>query len=200
MILVLASRNEGKIREISSMLSDLPVIVKSLKDYPGCSEPEEDGSTFYENAFKKGLMVARYTGEWVLADDSGLEVDALGGAPGVLSARFAGPDAKDEDNNRKLLEAMKGVPWERRGATFRCVLVFVNPDGECKTFEGCWRGVIVEEPRGSEGFGYDPLFYIPEMGLTAAQLPLKEKNRMSHRAQAVAQFKKYLQSFLKTNS
>ncbi|MCX7817395.1 MAG: XTP/dITP diphosphatase [Syntrophales bacterium] len=200
MTIVLASRNEGKIKEIGFMLADLQVTVKSLRDYPDCPEIQEDGCTFYENALKKGLTVARYTREWVLADDSGLEVDALGGAPGVLSARFAGEGAKDEDNNRKLLEALRGVPFDKRGATFRCILVFIHPNGEHKTFEGRWRGVIAEEPRGNGGFGYDPLFYIPELGLTAAELPLEKKNRLSHRAQAVKQFKKYLQSFLKTNS
>jgi XTP/dITP diphosphohydrolase len=130
----------------------------------------------------------------VLADDSGLEVDHLGGGPGIFSARYAGPNATDEDNNRKLLAALEGVPAPQRGATFRCVLVLYLPPGEHKVFEGRWRGCIGEELHGGHGFGYDPLFYLPEIGKTVAEITAAEKNKLSHRSQAVQELKKYLQN------
>lgn len=174
------------------MLSPFPIKLFSLKDYPTCPAVEETGDTFLENALLKARTVAAFTGEWVLADDSGLEVDVLDGAPGVRSARFAGDGASDEENNRKLLAALNGIPEDRRGASFRCVIVLYNVRGKYEVFEGTWRGIIGTTPRGNNGFGYDPLFYVPELGLTAAELPSELKNRLSHRGQAMAQLIKYL--------
>jgi len=192
--LVLASKNRGKIREIEEMLRGLPWEIKSLYDYPDCPEPAETGETFLANALIKARTVSRHTSEVVLADDSGLEVDALGGEPGVRSARYAGEGASDDENNDKLLRVMSDVPEGQRGAAFRCVLVLYHPRGDYVTFEGTWRGVIASSPAGTEGFGYDPLFYLPERGLTVAQLTPEEKNRLSHRSQAVGRLRKYLQS------
>jgi XTP/dITP diphosphohydrolase len=191
---VLASRNQGKIREIQAMLVDLGISLFSLKDYPEIPEIVEDGKSFLENALKKGRTVAEATGEIVLADDSGLEVDALRGAPGIYSARYAGNDADDLQNNRKLLHDLKGVPAANRGAAFRCVLVLYLPDGRYEAFEGRWEGRIAEAPVGKGGFGYDPLFFLPGEGMTVAQLSPEVKNRVSHRAQAFAKLKERLQS------
>jgi len=174
------------------MLHDLPVEVLSLKDFPGAPEVEEDGRTFRENALKKAKEISRHISETVLADDSGLEVDILGGQPGIRSARYAGPEATDEANNAKLLETLEGVPGEKRGAAFRCVLVLYRPDGRSEFFEGAWRGEILFVPRGAMGFGYDPLFLDPDQGLTAAELPPELKNRISHRGQAFATFREWL--------
>ena len=175
------------------MLRDLPVEVLSLQDFAGLPEVEEDGRTFLENALKKAREVSLRTSETVLADDSGLEVDALGGAPGIRSARYAGPGATDEANNAKLLKALEGVPADKRGAAFRCALVLFRPDGRSEAFEGTWRGEILFEPRGTMGFGYDPLFLDPGRGLTAAELPPEIKNRISHRGQAFAKFREWLE-------
>lgn len=193
---MLASRNRGKIREIQAMLADLGISLFSLNDYPAIPEIVEDGKSFLENALKKGRTVAEATGEIVLADDSGLEVDALGGAPGIHSARYAGADADDLRNNRKLLHDLKGVPAANRGAAFRCVLVLYPPDGRYEAFEGRWEGRIAEEPVGKGGFGYDPLFFLPGKGMTVAQLSPEVKNRVSHRAQAFAKLKERLQRLL----
>ena len=192
--IVLASRNQGKIREIQSMFADLGISLFSLNDYPAIPEIVEDGKSFLENALKKGRAVAEATGETVLADDSGLEVEALGGAPGIYSARYAGTDADDLQNNRKLLDDLKGVPAANRGATFRCVLVLYPPDGRYEAFEGRWEGRIAEAPVGKGGFGYDPLFFLPGEGMTVAQLSPEVKNRVSHRAQAFAKLKERLQN------
>jgi len=175
------------------MLQDLPVEVLSLRDFPGVPEVTEDGSTFRDNALKKAREVSRHISETVLADDSGLEADALGGQPGIHSARYAGPAAGDEANNAKLLKALEGVPREKRGAAFRCVLVLFSPDGRNEFFEGSWRGEILFAPRGTLGFGYDPLFLDPRQGLTAAELPPELKNRISHRGQAFAKFREWLE-------
>lgn len=174
------------------MLRDLPVEVLSLQDFAGLPEVEEDGRSFLENALKKAREVSRRTSETVLADDSGLEVDVLGGEPGIRSARYAGPGATDEANNAKLLKALEGVPAGKRGAAFRCALVLFRPDGRSEAFEGTWRGEILFEPRGTMGFGYDPLFLDPRQGLTAAELPPDVKNRVSHRGQAFAKFREWL--------
>ena len=187
--IVLASRNWGKIKEIQAMLADLGISLLSLNDYPGIPETVEDGKSFLENALKKARAVAESTGEIVLADDSGLEVDALGGAPGIYSARYAGEDANDEKNIRKLLDDMKDVASENRGATFRCILVLYSADGRYETFEGRWKGKIAEEPVGQGGFGYDPVFFLPRERMTVAELSPEVKNRISHRAQAIAKLK-----------
>lgn len=174
------------------MLRDLDIEVLSLQSYPGVPEVEEDGLTFHENALKKAREVSRHTSETVLADDSGLEVDILGGEPGIHSARYSGPTATDESNNRMLLRNLEGIPKEKRGAAFQCALVLYRPDGISESFEGSWRGEILFEPRGTLGFGYDPLFLDPEQGLTAAELPPGVKNRISHRGRAFAKFREWI--------
>lgn len=176
------------------MLEELNINICSLNDYDHIPEILEDGLTFLENALKKARIVSEITGEMVIADDSGLEVDALDGRPGIFSARYAGPNATDEENIKKLLESLRDVPSDRRGATFRCVLVLYGPDGCFQTFDGDWQGKISERPLGKGGFGYDPVFFLPADGLTAAQLPLEVKNSISHRARAFQQLKKYLQN------
>lgn len=196
MTLVLATRNEGKVREIKALLADLPLEIRCLKDYPEAPQVLETGKTFFENAFQKAREIAQALGELTLADDSGLEVDALGGRPGVYSARFAGPKATDEENYLKLLEELKDVPPERRTARFRCVIVVYHPSGHWLKTEGTWEGLIATAPRGKHGFGYDPVFLIPELGQTAAEIPPEVKNQMSHRAKALAQLKEKLPAFL----
>ena len=173
---------------------DLQIL--SLTDLQPRAPIEEDGNTFRENAFKKARAVAYHTGRLSIADDSGLEVDQLEGAPGVRSARFAGEDASDTDNNRKLLRCLEGIPSSQRGAVFRCVIAVVDPQGKESWVEGTCSGVIGGEERGTLGFGYDPLFIIPELGKTLAELPLEEKNRISHRGKALASLKKVLADFL----
>jgi XTP/dITP diphosphohydrolase len=175
------------------MLRGLDIEVLSLQSFPEVSEVEEDGLTFYENALKKAREVSIQTRETVLADDSGLEVDVLEKEPGIHSARYSGPRATDETNNRQLLRNLEEVPKEKRGAAFRCVLVLYRPDGRSESFEGAWRGEILFEPRGAMGFGYDPLFFDPQQGLTAAELPPEIKNSISHRGRAFAQFKEWLE-------
>lgn len=191
--LVLATKNQGKIREIEAILAGLPVEILSLAAYPAIPDVVEDGRTFLDNAMKKAKSIAEVTGETALADDSGLEVDALQGAPGVYSARYAGPGATDEDNVAQLLHAMAGIPPEQRHAAFRCVIVLCHPNGEYAAFEGRWAGKIGMEPKGTGGFGYDPVFFLPEQGCTVAEMLAEEKNRLSHRAQALQKLKAYLQ-------
>ena len=170
----------------------VPLTVKSLKSYPDAPEVEEDGTTFFENALKKARAIAEYTGEVVIADDSGLSVDALSGAPGVYSARYAGAGATDEENVRKLLEDMRHVPEAERQAAFHCVIVLCEPGGAYQAFEGQWKGTIGDAPRGAGGFGYDPVFVVPGLGVTSAELTPEEKNRQSHRAQALNALKAYM--------
>jgi XTP/dITP diphosphohydrolase len=179
------------------MLEDLGIDILSLSDYKDVPDVEEDRASFFENALKKAKAVSEYTGEVVLADDSGLEVEYLNGQPGVHSSRFSGEGATDNSNMKKLLQSLEGVPIERRGAAFRCVLVLYYPDGRCMSFEGRLEGIIREEPQGDGGFGYDPVFFIPDLGRTVAQIPSEIKNRISHRAQAVLKFKEaYRQKIL----
>jgi XTP/dITP diphosphohydrolase len=173
------------------------VSVVSLSDYPDIPDIEEDGATFFDNALKKAKSVAEYTGEIVIADDSGLEVDCLEGRPGVHSARYAGDGADDEKNFLKLLDELRGVDPGTRGAAFRCVLVLYEPDGTYTAFEGALRGRITESPAGSEGFGYDPVFYVEEYGKTVAELGPEIKNRISHRAEAFRKLKKNLHHLIK---
>jgi len=185
MRLIVATTNPGKLREIIRLLEGLPMELLSLADYPAVSEAEETGSTFAENAVLKAVHAARHTGETALADDSGLEVDALEGRPGIHSSRFAGPGATDAQRNALLLEKMKDVSDQDRTARFRCVAALASPSGDVWTFDGVCEGHIMHEPRGEHGFGYDPLFYIPEHGKTMAELPPELKNRISHRARAI---------------
>lgn len=195
--IVLATKNRGKIKEIEAILTGLPVEILPVSHYPAIPEVEEDGQTFFDNALKKAKTIADFTGEAALADDSGLEVEALQGAPGVYSARYAGAGASDEENIAKLLHDMALVPPGKRGAAFRCVLVLYRPDGDYVAFEGRWAGQISDRPRGKGGFGYDPVFLLPELGCTVAELASGEKNRLSHRAQALQALKTY---FLRINS
>ncbi|MCL6635806.1 MAG: XTP/dITP diphosphatase [Peptococcaceae bacterium] len=192
MKLVLATRNPGKVRELNQLLSPLGYEVVSLDQYPGVPVIIEDGATFKDNAVKKATTVARFTGQLALADDSGLEVDFLGGAPGVHSARFAGEGHDDRANNEKLLRLLAGVPPEKRAARFRCVVAVATPAGQVFTAEGTCEGVITDEPRGEGGFGYDPLFYVPAYGKTFAELDPAVKNRISHRGRALALMREIL--------
>jgi len=182
--LVIATRNKGKIEEFKSLFSGFPISMKSLNDFGPIPEPVEDGRTFEDNAYKKAHFTARVLGYPALADDSGLTVAALGGAPGVFSARYAGEGAGDEANIRKLLKAMEGV--RDRKAAFECVISIAVPRGPALTYEGRCEGEIATDPAGQNGFGYDPVFFYPPLGKTFAELGREEKNLVSHRGKAVA--------------
>lgn len=182
---VLATRNKGKIAELEALLAASGVHVLGLGAFPEIGEIEETGSTFAENAALKARTVASATGLVAMADDSGLMVDALDGAPGVYSARFSGPQATDATNNAKLLETLAGLPEQRRGCRFVSVVAAHAPNGAEIMAEGRWEGRVLEALRGSGGFGYDPLFLDPELGLTAAELSPQDKNARSHRGQAL---------------
>jgi XTP/dITP diphosphohydrolase len=200
--LVIATRNPGKIRELEALLADSGVKLLSLADFPMLPEIPEEGATFAENASDKALAVARLTIHPALADDSGLMVDALGGAPGVFSARYAQDRTAprpptDADNWGKLLDELKNVSWEARGARFVCELALATPDGRLLRARGECAGVIAFKPQGETGFGYDPVFWVPEYAATMAQLGPEIKNKISHRAQALAAFKTLLRSWLK---
>ena len=183
--MVLASRNPGKIRELVRLLADAPVELRSLRDYPEMPDPEETGATFGDNAVIKAVAASLGTGEWALADDSGLEVDALDGGPGVRSARFPYEGVTDGERNRALLALMADVPDEQRTARFRCVAALADGELVLGTWEGVCEGTILREPRGEEGFGFDPVFYVPEFDCAMAELPTEVKNEISHRAQAL---------------
>lgn len=190
--LLVATGNAGKVKELAALLAGSGIVLRSLKDFPQVPSVQEDGETFAQNAIKKAKAACEATGLPVIADDSGLVVDALGGRPGVFSARYAGEGCDDGENNRKLLGELSGVGPEQRSAAFHCVIALCLPDGCCETFDGELRGVIIETPVGSEGFGYDPLFLVPEYGSTLAELPLEVKNRISHRGRAFAALREYL--------
>jgi XTP/dITP diphosphohydrolase len=194
MELFVATKNRGKLKEIAALFDGVIGRLYSPDDYPGFPEIEETGATFAENAIIKARQAAIYTGKPAIGDDSGLVADALGGAPGVYSARYAGPGSNDEANNARLLMEMEKVPEGLRTAAFHCVIAFCYPDGDCRTFSGEVSGVILREPRGIHGFGYDPLFWVPEYGKTMAELSLGVKNRISHRGRALAQLHDYLKS------
>jgi XTP/dITP diphosphohydrolase len=184
--LVIATSNPGKLSEFQPLLEGLPFAPVSQASL-GVAAPEETGTTFLSNALLKARHAAAATGEAAIADDSGLEVDALGGAPGVYSARYAGPHADDAANNAKLLRALERIPPPERRARYRCVLVYVEgpEDASPLTADGAWEGCIVDAPRGAAGFGYDPHFWLPELKMTAAELEPGEKNRLSHRGRAM---------------
>lgn len=184
MKIVLATQNQGKIREFQEMLLDEGIEVLSLLDIPDWEDVEENGETFADNAALKARAAVKKTGLIALADDSGLEVDALGGAPGVYSARYAGEPKNDERNNDKLLQLLETISDDRRAARFRCALVMATPSGKEYLTEGVIEGHILRQRRGEDGFGYDPIFYLPEYAQTMAELTLAEKNKLSHRAQA----------------
>ncbi len=185
--IVLATGNAGKIRELSAMLHEFQPDMKvlGLKDFPEIGEIPETGATFEENARIKALAVARITGLVAVADDSGLAVDALNGAPGVYSARYSGEGATDEKNVAKLLDAMKDVPDPWRGCHFACVMLAATPGGQELVAEGRWTGRVAHAPAGDKGFGYDPVFFDEELGLTAAQMDAQVKNSRSHRGLAL---------------
>ena len=193
-LLVLATRNVGKTREIREFLGDFPVEIKNLDDFGRIPSVEEDGTTFDENAYKKASFTAKILGLPALADDSGLEVDALGGAPGVHSARYAGPSASDAENNAKLLRKMEGKT--NRTAAFTCVISIAVPSGAALTYEARCEGLIAEAPAGKNGFGYDPVFYYPPLNRTFAQISAEEKNRVSHRGKALAELKEEFEKVL----
>lgn len=182
--LLVATHNPGKVREYRELLAGLPLEVTYLDAEGITLEVEETAATFAGNAILKATTYARLTGLWVWADDSGLEVDALGGAPGVYSARYAGSGASDADRYRKLLDALAEVPWDRRTARFRCTVALAAPGEDTRTADGACEGIIAFGPAGSNGFGYDPVFYLPEHGLTMAQLTPEIKNQISHRGRA----------------
>lgn len=194
MKIVFASRNEGKVKEIRAMLAETGIELVSLNNYTDAPEIVEDGVSFRENALKKARIISEFTGENVMADDSGLMVDILNGEPGIYSSRYAGPDATDEENNAKLLAKLKDIPADKRAASFHCVLVLYRKDGKIDFFEGKWQGQIIDEKRGSNGFGYDPIFWVPELKMTAAELPADIKNKVSHRGQAFAKLRRSLLS------
>lgn len=190
--LLVATRNRGKIKEIKAILNGLVEEVLCGADLPDLAETVEDGVTFAENALKKAREACQATGLAVLADDSGLVVDGLDGRPGVFSARFAGPDANDEANNSKLLQELAGFSQAKRSAAFVCSMAYVSPEGVEQLFEGRVGGTIIDQPRGKHGFGYDPLFLVNGYQQTMAELPMEEKNRISHRGQALQAFKAFL--------
>jgi XTP/dITP diphosphohydrolase len=182
--LVLATNNRHKIAEIRAILGAVPLTILTAADFAGFPEPAETGSTLAENARIKAQAAYEATGLWSLADDSGLEVDALHGAPGVMSARFAGPGCTFADNNRKLLRFLEGVPCEKRTARFRCVAALALGEDRIELFEGVVEGLITDHQCGEGGFGYDPVFYVPELGCTFAEVTPEVKNRLSHRGRA----------------
>jgi XTP/dITP diphosphohydrolase len=183
--LVLATRNAHKVEELSALLEGLPVRLLSFRDYDDMPDVVEDGATLTENAVKKALEVARFTGLPSLADDTGLEVDALGGAPGVRSARYAGEESDWAANNRKLLSELSGLHGRERTAAFRCVVALALPDGDVSTVVGTTTGTILEEASGEGGFGYDPLFLPDGHSRTYAEMTAAEKNAVSHRGKAI---------------
>ncbi len=188
--IVLATGNPGKVREFTDILSDLDLAIRPQSDF-GVPDVEETGLSFVENAILKARNAAAHTGQPAIADDSGLEVDALNGAPGIYSSRYAGPAASAEDNNRKLLRALEGVPEAERTARFICLIVYLRyaDDPTPIIAQGVWEGRILTEPRGDGGFGYDPVFWVPTHGCSSAELPPEEKNRISHRGIALNIFK-----------
>nr|WP_092075077.1 XTP/dITP diphosphatase [Dendrosporobacter quercicolus]NSL50044.1 XTP/dITP diphosphatase [Dendrosporobacter quercicolus DSM 1736]SDN31143.1 XTP/dITP diphosphohydrolase [Dendrosporobacter quercicolus] len=194
--IVIASKNAGKVAEIAAALQHLPVRIVSLAELGDVPEAVENGADFSENALIKARFYAASTGKACLADDSGLEVDALGGEPGVYSARYAGETATDAQNNAKLLTKLKGVADEKRTARFRCVLAFVDTDKQTITAQGVCEGEILAAARGAGGFGYDPLFYIPALGQTLAEISIAEKNTISHRGAALRNIAEKLAGYL----
>ena len=196
MDIVLATRNKKKIDEIKRIVKDMPVTIYTLDDFPGCPEVVEDGKTFEENAVKKASTVSKYTKMPALADDSGLEVYALGGAPGVFSARYSGEGADDRKNYEKLIREMSSVPDDKRGARFVCVIALAFPGSRVETFSGYAEGLIGKEPKGANGFGYDPVFYPKGHERTFAEMFDKEKDLLSHRGMALGRLDAFLESGL----
>lgn len=197
MNIVLATRNRKKVEELMRMFAGYSIVFQTVDAFPGCPEVIEDGRTFRQNAVKKAVAIARYTGCLALADDSGLEVDALDGAPGVYSARYAGKDASDGDNVKKLLKNMMGIDDPvSRTARFVCCIALALPDGRSKTFTGHVKGTIGKRPKGYNGFGYDPVFYPQGHERTFAEMEDTEKDDMSHRGRAMKKLYAYLKEML----
>ncbi len=190
--LLLATNNKGKLREYRRLLQGIPYDIVTPADWGITAEVVETGATFEENAILKATTFASASSLLTLADDSGLEVDALGGAPGALSHRFAGENATDADRIAFLLAKLKDAPEKNRAAQFRCVIAIAEPAGRVEICYGTCKGLIIAKPRGTNGFGYDPVFYLPELGKTMAELTLREKNLISHRARAAAKAKELL--------
>jgi len=193
--IIAATKNKGKVVEIRRALRGLGVKIDSLDDFPDIPEVEEDGKSFSENALKKARFYSKYFGKLTIADDSGLEVDSLKGLPGIYSARYAGEGASDQERNQKLLEEMQGIPISKRGAKFKCVIAVVSHDGKEGIAEGSCRGRIGFKEMGKRGFGYDPVFILPQYGKTMAQITLEEKNRVSHRGKALRKLRKIITKF-----
>jgi len=194
--LVLATQNQDKKDELAALLAELGISLLTLEEFPGAPNVVEDGETCEANAIKKATVISLYTGHTALADDTGLNVEALGGRPGVFAARYAGPGASYEDNWRKVLHEMEGIPWERRHALFLTVAAIARPGSEVQVVNGTLEGMIAEHPAGDNGFGYDPIFFIPSLGKTMAQLSTEEKNTVSHRAIALRKAKAILQTMI----
>ena len=196
MDLVIATKNKKKLAEIKELLADLDFNVLSIEDFPNIPDVIEDGNTFEENAKKKAVQIAEATKGLTLADDSGLEIDYLNGQPGVYSARFAGENATDTDRNNKVLSLMKDVPAEKRKARFRCAVAIANSNVYLRIVSGKCEGEIAFEPKGNHGFGYDPIFIVPEYGKTFAELGTEKKNQISHRALALKKAKELLKTVI----
>jgi len=194
--LLVASGNPKKLKELEELLSDIPIKLLSLKSFPNVIEVEEDGKTFRENAEKKALGFAKQTGCLTLAEDSGLSVDYLKGAPGIYSARFAGSEKTDVKNCEKVLTSLAGVPTEKRGASFRCACALATPDKIVHVIEESVSGIIAEKMVGENGFGYDPLFFYPKFGKTFAEVPPSEKHSVSHRGKALRKMREFLRGYL----
>jgi XTP/dITP diphosphohydrolase len=193
--LVLATANRHKAEEMRAILDDVGIPILTLNEFPDFPGVEEDGVTCQENAIKKSKATAAFTGHWALADDTGLEVDALQGRPGVYAARYAGEQATYEDNCKKLLQELESVPSGQRTARFITVVALSNPEGQTEIVEGILEGTITQEFQGTGGFGYDPVFYVPQAGKTLAEMTFAEKNQISHRAQAVTNAKSLLSKY-----
>ena len=190
--MIFATTNQGKVREIKAILGDIGEDIFSLKEAGITADIVEDGTTFEENAIIKAKAIMELTGQIVLADDSGLEVDAMNKEPGIYSARFMGEDTPYEEKNRAIIERLEGVEGDARSARFVCVIAAAFPDGEVITTRGTIEGVIAKEPAGANGFGYDPIVYVPEYGMTTGQMEPEQKNAISHRGKALMAMKKIL--------
>jgi XTP/dITP diphosphohydrolase len=190
--ILIATKNKGKVNEFIDMFKEFGIEVISLLDIENCPDVEETGTTFEENAVLKAETICSMMDIPVISDDSGLVIDALDGRPGVYSARYAGSQKDDDDNMQKVLDEMRGVPEGNRTARFVCALAFAKPDKETIVVEGSCEGVILHKKKGTEGFGYDPIFFLPKLNRTMAEITKNEKNQISHRAQALSKLKEYI--------